>query len=216
MTDVKNAERIRFGGKATPDGFLFELTGGDPALDLANTVVDRAANEPRELLHGYADLVNWAVQAGIVEGDESKVLVQAARRRPAAAAGAFRRAIHLREAIFAAFGQRGPSEEDLRTLQVLATEALRHRNLVVREERVQWEWESGNLDGILWRVADAAVALLTSDRRARVRVCAGHPCQWLFVDDSRRGNRRWCDMTVCGNRAKARRHYAKVRSHGAE
>jgi regulator of RNase E activity RraA len=33
----------------------------------------------------------------------------------------------------------------------------------------------------------------------------------LFVDDSRRGNRRWCDMSVCGNRAKARRHAQRVR-----
>jgi predicted RNA-binding Zn ribbon-like protein len=34
---------------------------------------------------------------------------------------------------------------------------------------------------------------------------------WLFVDESKNGTRRWCDMTACGNRAKARRHYLRSR-----
>jgi predicted RNA-binding Zn ribbon-like protein len=37
-------------------------------------------------------------------------------------------------------------------------------------------------------------------------------CGWLFVDESRNGSRRWCSMKDCGNRAKARRHYRKVKN----
>jgi predicted RNA-binding Zn ribbon-like protein len=45
----------------------------------------------------------------------------------------------------------------------------------------------------------------------RVRRCANEKCLWLFVDESKNGTRRWCDMTACGNRAKARRHYLKIK-----
>ena len=45
---------------------------------------------------------------------------------------------------------------------------------------------------------------------ARVRMCeAPDGCGWLFYDETRNGTRRWCSMKDCGNRAKARRHYAR-------
>ena len=60
---------------------------------------------------------------------------------------------------------------------------------------------------VLWSAGD----LLTGARRARVRQCANPRCLWLFLDDSKSGNRRWCSMASCGNRAKAHRHYARLR-----
>jgi len=56
-------------------------------------------------------------------------------------------------------------------------------------------------------VAASALSLLDSSVRPRIRICAN--CRWLFIDRSRNGSRRWCDMTVCGNRQKARRHYQR-------
>jgi predicted RNA-binding Zn ribbon-like protein len=38
---------------------------------------------------------------------------------------------------------------------------------------------------------------------APVRKCAGEGCVRHFYDDSRTGRRRWCEMAICGNRAKA-------------
>jgi hypothetical protein len=35
-----------------------------------------------------------------------------------------------------------------------------------------------------------------------------------YGDADRLRTRRWCDMRVCGNRAKARRHYARHRRSG--
>jgi predicted RNA-binding Zn ribbon-like protein len=61
------------------------------------------------------------------------------------------------------------------------------------------------LSPVLWSAAD----LLAGARRARVRQCANPHCRWLFVDDSKSGNRRWCSMAACGNRAKAHRHYLR-------
>ncbi|MYX93695.1 hypothetical protein GT045_02435 [Streptomyces sp. SID486] len=45
----------------------------------------------------------------------------------------------------------------------------------------------------------------------RIRACAGGGCVLHFYDTSRNGTRRWCSMAVCGNRAKASRHYARSR-----
>jgi predicted RNA-binding Zn ribbon-like protein len=69
---------------------------------------------------------------------------------------------------------------------------------------------------ILWTVARSAAELLTSDHLGAVRVCAGSGCGWLFLDLSRNRSRRWCAMSDCGNREKARRHYQRVRQARAE
>lgn len=53
----------------------------------------------------------------------------------------------------------------------------------------------------------SALALLRADAWRRIRVCPA--CAWLFLDASRNGSRRWCDMAVCGNRHKAQLHYRK-------
>jgi predicted RNA-binding Zn ribbon-like protein len=48
---------------------------------------------------------------------------------------------------------------------------------------------------------------MTRAGSARIRQCANPKCLWMFVDASKAGTRRWCDMNACGNRAKAQRHY---------
>ncbi len=58
---------------------------------------------------------------------------------------------------------------------------------------------------MLWSAAD----LLTTAELALVGECAGEGCSWLFLDTSRNRSRLWCSMEDCGNRAKARRHYAR-------
>jgi predicted RNA-binding Zn ribbon-like protein len=45
----------------------------------------------------------------------------------------------------------------------------------------------------------------------RTRICPGARCGWLFIDHSKGGQRRWCDMATCGNAAKSRRHYQRKR-----
>ena len=59
-------------------------------------------------------------------------------------------------------------------------------------------------------VAVSALSLLQPDMRRRIRICGN--CGWLFLDKSRNGSRLWCDMSVCGNRQKARRHYRRARN----
>jgi predicted RNA-binding Zn ribbon-like protein len=51
-------------------------------------------------------------------------------------------------------------------------------------------------------VARDALDLATSPALDRVRACSGEGCAAWFLDTSRPGNRRWCSMETCGNRAK--------------
>lgn len=58
-------------------------------------------------------------------------------------------------------------------------------------------------------LAVSAISLLAGERMKRIKICAN--CCWLFLDSSRNSSRLWCDMAVCGNRQKARRHYRRRR-----
>lgn len=55
--------------------------------------------------------------------------------------------------------------------------------------------------------ARSALRLVCQPEPERMKICPN--CEWLFLDKSRNRSRNWCDMTVCGNRAKARLHYRK-------
>jgi predicted RNA-binding Zn ribbon-like protein len=59
---------------------------------------------------------------------------------------------------------------------------------------------------VLWPVLWSAARLLAAPELAHLRKCAAPNCGWLFVDTTRNRSRRWCDMRVCGNRDKVRRH----------
>ena len=55
-----------------------------------------------------------------------------------------------------------------------------------------------------------AVALLGDAHEiGRVKMCPADNCGWLFLDESQNRRRQWCSMELCGNRAKARRHYQR-------
>jgi predicted RNA-binding Zn ribbon-like protein len=55
--------------------------------------------------------------------------------------------------------------------------------------------------------------LLAMPERERMKICGN--CGWLFIDRSKNKSRTWCDMTVCGNRAKASRHYRRKKEETA-
>ncbi len=205
-----DASKPRESEAGMPDGFLFELTGGDLCLDFANTVDARPSQERRELLADYDDLIRWSVQAGIITAQTAKRLRKMATQKRRQASAALRRARLLREAIFEVFNASAqgvsPPTSALDTLNEHIAAAFSRLRIGRSEGSFQWEWEGEDaLDRMLWPVARSAADLLTSDRLKRVRVCSAAECDWLFLDQSKNSSRRWCDMTVCGNRAKARR-----------
>ncbi|MBA4866834.1 CGNR zinc finger domain-containing protein [Streptomyces sp. PSKA54] len=65
--------------------------------------------------------------------------------------------------------------------------------------------------GAAWTAAHDYLRLLAT-APDRIRLCDQPDCIRYFLDTSRNGARRWCSMALCGNRAKAARHYARARS----
>jgi len=71
------------------------------------------------------------------------------------------------------------------------------------------------IDEVLARIAEPIVREIGNGHDDRFRICANDTCRWIFYDESRSGQRRWCDMATCGNRAKARRHRARQKEESA-
>lgn len=194
----------------------FEFSAGALCLDLANTWGSR--DDPdADRLRSYWDLVVWSGQGGMLAEGEMEALLAEADRRPADADAVLRRAVALREAVYDAFSSSAaggdPAPEALEVLNRELAAALPRLRLRAGDGCCRWEWSApaGELDRMLWSVARSAAELLTSERLDRVRECASETCSWLFVDASRNRGRKWCDMASCGNRAKARRYYARHR-----
>lgn len=192
----------------------FDFSGGALCLDFANTVGDRPHRQ-QDKLRRLTDLLGWTLEAGIVDDDQHDRLAGEAVRRPRVAGTFFRRALGLRERLYRIFSTLAtggrPGKADLDELNRDLAATLRHQRLEPVGERFAWSWAipGKGFDWLLWSVVRSAGELLTSKEAELVRECASDRCSWLFVDRSRNHRRRWCDMKVCGNRAKAQRHYRR-------
>jgi predicted RNA-binding Zn ribbon-like protein len=79
------------------------------------------------------------------------------------------------------------------------------------EER--WKAGTAAAETLLFRIALSAERLLTQGRLDRLHACGGADCEWLFLDLSKNGSRRWCSMATCGNSAKVKKF--RTRKTGA-
>jgi predicted RNA-binding Zn ribbon-like protein len=201
-----------------PPKAQFDLSGGNLALDFANTVSKRPTPDRRERLTAYRNLVAFGQEAGLLSVREVDRLYPVTGEAPGRGKGTLQKAIQLREAIFAIFSAvaegRAIPGNALASLNVAVQHSAAHGRIVHAGRRFQWEWigMDSSLDSVLWPIARAAADLLTSDDMAYVRVCASDVCAWLFLDQTKNHRRRWCDMKTCGNRVKARRHYQRIKA----
>lgn len=191
---------------------LFDAGAGAPCLAFSNTVSDRLDERPRDHLAAYGDLVSWAEQAGLVSAEQAARLEGRAARDERRARTVLAEARALREAIYRLFSRSEEAADgDLEILNAALPEALARLRLAPSGHGYRWHWsdDGDELELPLWAVARSAAELLTSEDAGRVRQCFADDCAWLFVDRSRNRSRRWCDMSQCGNRHKARRHYRR-------
>ena len=195
-----------------------QLESGKLCLDFANTADWHASAHPVEELTTYKDLVNWANRVGLLDERQAERLLSEASNRSGEAQAALEKAVALREAIYVIFSANAQGlpthPEGLETINAAASEAFAHLLIINQGEGFQWKLTGtrDRLDCMLWPVAISAGELLTSEEKNRVGECADdRGCGWLFFDTSRNRSRRWCDMKDCGNRAKARRYYQRVK-----
>lgn len=170
------------------DGFRFR--GGHAAIDLPATLAGRLKATPRDLLNSAADLDRWLVSAGL------------AATAPAADDRDLKMARQLREAIFVlAENPRARNEQARAARKTLNAIAAGHpASPMLRPDGSVRLRGSGA--ALLVTLAHQAIELFGSSEGAQIRQCASDTCTLYFVDSSRAGDRKWCSMSGCGNKAK--------------
>lgn len=198
--------------------YIFQFVAGRLCLDYLNTLGDRGADSPSEHLTDYAELIRWTLEAGAIHEDTARALLREGRGHPAASRRVLLRARRVREAMYGIFSaarkKQRPAKLDLVLLNRELGSALANARIEVGDDAFQLGWTdaAAELDRPLWPVLRSAADLLAGGELSRIKACASHSCEWVFMDESRNRSRQWCQMEVCGNRAKARRHYARARS----
>jgi predicted RNA-binding Zn ribbon-like protein len=195
----------------------FSRSGGTLGLDFANTRRHRLKPILLELLTDYGELLRFVTETDSLDADVIARLRAHADQHPAEAAEALQRAIAVREALYQIFialdQDAAPASDDLAIFNQALAQAYTHRQLVVEEDGFTWRWSIPPvvLDLAYWPAVLDAAALLLSDRVSGIHQCEAETCAFVFLDTSRGRRRRWCDMQVCGNRAKVGRFRARHR-----
>ncbi len=189
----------------------------EDTFDFLNTD-DLENGFPLERLPSLGDALTWFVERGVIHGEGADRLGHQAEADAGAAARDLAR-IHgvrgaLREVADAIVDHRPPTSGALDTVN-RALHARQVIELVPSSDgcvAVDHRHVGDPVDDALARLCDPLVAELTGGNPERIRICDNDRCRWVFYDTSRTGRRRWCDMSTCGNRAKAARHRAKSKA----
>jgi len=189
---------------------------GHVALDFVNTAEERGHPDAGEALRTPSDLRFWGERYGLIsrsgarDADEDAELELALEAR------------ELLYALFFARVHRPPAPKAHHTrLAQLAGEAYVAGGLQPDDDgSVSWRWSRSELSTIRHVAVSSGVDLLRSPPSNRLKQCPGEHCGWFFLDTTRRGNRRWCSMSECGQDAKDerrrdRRQAAGPREHHA-
>lgn len=191
------------------------LVGGALALDFCNTASGRGTGGAVEHLRTPDDLVAWGRHAGIV-GEAAAAHLHGRCADADFGPVLLRRALALRDAVYriqAALAARAtPDQADVDAVAAERAACLAAARLTAQDGVFGWRWTAENAPeaALLGPVTGSAVALLTRADRARLKRCVGHDCGWLFLDATKGNNRRWCEMEVCGNRAKQKRRRGRA------
>jgi predicted RNA-binding Zn ribbon-like protein len=196
-------------------GSLHQL-GGRLCLDFANTTSGRGGPHCLEHLYEYEHLLQWCRHNGILTPSQAGRLAHAGQRRPAKAARVLQQAKQLREAIYSiclAISRGRVPAAGLAILNSALTMAKGRREIATSAGGFVWRWRAApdHLDWMLGPIALSAAELLVKLDRRRLKQCAGLHCGWFFLDETKSRTRRWCDMRVCGSRAKTRRFRQRQR-----
>lgn len=197
------------------------FVAGDPALDFLNSVAT-PVDAPVEWLDDGEGLLSWLGQAQLVSaavleqvraesslGELNKVaeqsrhlrewfrgFVEKHRGRPLTR-GDFKKLERLNRLL----------ERDQSFSQIAPTTSKQGNSFELRAVR---KWHSA--DALLMPIAEALARFVCSEDFTYVKACEGPSCTLLFKDHTRGRARRWCNMAICGNRAKQAAHRERLKA----
>lgn len=190
----------------------FLWVGSHTGIDLVNTAAVDDRGDPVDLVPDFVALVDWAHAAELIDADVARKCRTAAAPQQGDVLAWFRT---LRASLRALL-ERGDDDPS----------GGRALDAVVGDVAVRLGYRPSQSASDTPVVAERplerlrlalAVAALDATRldRSRIRSCARRRCILLYYDTTKNRSRRWCDMAVCGNRAKASSHYRRARPPGS-
>src|SRR5262245_10126006 len=187
-----------------------DLIGNELALDFVNTSSGRASPSYQEHLRDFDTLMQWVEHARVIAPSDCAFVRETLAKRPKMPRAIFRRVLEVRELIWmiaTALAEQRPISDTLRAeLTAAHAESLRCAEMKMRDGAYIWTWDARRkvLAAILGPITLSGLTLLMEKELSRTKRCAGMECGWLFLDTTKNNRRRWCEMRVCGNRAKVR------------
>jgi predicted RNA-binding Zn ribbon-like protein len=208
----------------SPPGHLatheFAFIGERLWLDFVNTE-DVRRGLRIDVLRDFDALVRWMEAATVLDLERGSGFRRRASQQPAGAAAALAEARRVR-AVLRALAERGALTHEICLHAVAEINRILGRSAGTRRLEARGDGSFARsfvpvgdaFAGLLIPIVESAADALVLGELARVHRCADIRCPRVFFDGTKNGRRRWCDMATCGNRAKAARHRAKVRTSG--
>jgi predicted RNA-binding Zn ribbon-like protein len=169
-----------------------------------------------DVLLDFDAFVDWLQANDVLDAERSAGIRRRAYQQPAGAAASLVDARRVRAAL-RALAERGAAAGKARTDALTEINRVLGRSAGTRrlEELTDGRYArtfvtvGDAFAALMVPIVDSAAESLIAGELARVRRCADPRCARVFLDTTKNGRRRWCDMATCGNRAKAARHRAK-------
>lgn len=188
------------------------VCGGILCLDLINTVGEWMPGPVRDYITGYDAVIRWTKRMDFLSPRELRAYESAVRKlEPQQEAAALKYFRQVRQCLFEVMNEVATRKKVAGPFDQLS-EYIResNRHIIYRKDasgQVQTSFDDRYPAMIpVWHaLQSAATLLLDASRWQRVRSCPS--CGWLFLDTSKGGKRKWCDMTLCGSREKSSRYY---------
>ena len=183
-------------------------------LDFVNTDTGARGTDP---LNDFERFARWLESAHVFDADRAATMQRRAIQQPAGALAVLTDARRTR-AVLRNLAERGANLSDARLSALAEINRILGRSAGTRRVELRPDGSFARafvpvgdaFAGLLIPIVESAADALIQDELPRVRRCADPRCARVFLDATRNGRRRWCDMATCGNRAKAARHRMKL------
>jgi predicted RNA-binding Zn ribbon-like protein len=191
-----------------------KLAREELSIKFVNTVAWRLRDPVEDRAASPDAMLKWLAGAGLADRRTASWIAARWRQFPREGRTFRNDAAELRDAIYELFVARIDARKaDPAAAEIVNTNLARPGRgvgLASSQRKLKWRPASRGIapQQLLKPVAWSAVNLLMGPRAQKIRQCEDERgCGWLFIDESRAQNRRWCSMGNCGNLAKSRRHY---------
>ena len=183
-------------------------------LDFVNTDTAARGADP---LHDFDSFARWLESAHVLDAERTATMQRRAVQQPAGALAVLADARRMRS-VLRTLAERGTMLADARAGALAEINRILGRSAGTRRVELRGDGTFARafvpvgdaFAGLLIPIVDSAADALILDELPRVRRCADPRCGRVFQDATKNGRRRWCDMSTCGNRAKAARHRMKL------